>query len=220
MTSAKHDWRYILDGTLMPGLSLAVAMLILGACLWFYDRESRRYEIYSANQAAIHEDYDALVYRRRLVARYHQRYRDLQDLGFVGRENRLDWIETIRLAAKGLDLPNVAYSLEPQLEVIRPVESTSPDAEIQIYLSKLDLELGLVHEVDLRLHALHGFLIERVAIRRLRKLRLLGLGLVLPPGLLGLRLVLVAALAHGLDLGRKRGRVGSRRSLAVAKKSS
>lgn len=149
MTSAKTDWRYVLSGTLRPGLSLGVALLLLGASWWFFDRQARLYEIYSSNHEAIHEDYDALVYRRRLVERYHQRYTELQALGFVGRENRLDWIETIRRAARGLDLPNVSYSLEPQLEVIRPVNTASPTAEIQIYLSKLDLEIGLVHELDL-----------------------------------------------------------------------
>lgn len=149
MKSGNAEWRYVLDGSLIPGISLVAASLILVACLWFYDRQVRLYEIYSANHEAIHEDYDALVYRRRLVERYYQRYKELQELGFVGRESRLDWIETIRLAAKGLDLPNVSYSLEPQLEVVRPVESASPDTEIQIYLSRLELELGLVHELDL-----------------------------------------------------------------------
>ena len=149
MKSAKTDWRYILTGTFRPGLSLGVAILLLGGSLWFFNQQAQRYEIYSSNHEAIHEDYDALVYRRRLVERYYQRYTELQDLGFVGRENRLDWIETIRLAARGLDLPNVSYSLEPQLEVVRPVDTASPSAEIQIYLSKLELEIGLVHELDL-----------------------------------------------------------------------
>lgn len=128
---------------------MLVAIVLAGTSAWYYGKQESLYEIYSSNQEAIHEDYDALIYRRRLIEQYYNRYREFQELGFVGRESRLDWIETIRLAAKGLDLPNVSYSLEPQLEVIKPVETASPDAEIQIYLSKLELEIGLVHELDL-----------------------------------------------------------------------
>ena len=149
MKPARSDWTYVFTHLFRPGITLVVAAFLMGASAWFHSTQASLHEIYSANQEAIHEDYDALIYRRRLIERYYNRYRELQALGFVGRESRLDWIETIRLAAKGLDLPNVSYSLEPQLEVIRPVDTASPNAEIQIYLSKLELELGLVHELDL-----------------------------------------------------------------------
>ncbi|MGI9205890.1 MAG: hypothetical protein ACR2Q3_17880 [Woeseiaceae bacterium] len=149
MKSNRLDWRFLGKGTLVPGVSLLIAAIVFAASAWFHGSQARAYEVFSANREAISEDYDELVYRRRLLDRYHRRYRELQELGFVGHERRLDWIETIRAAAKSLDLPNVAYSLEPQLEVIRPVASASPNAEIQIYLSRLELELGLVHELDL-----------------------------------------------------------------------
>lgn len=149
MKPNRLDWKYLRKGTLLPGTSLLIAGIVLGASAWYHGTQARAYEVFTTNKEAISEDYNELVYRRRLLARYHRRYRELQDLGFVGRERRLDWIETIRTAAKSLDLPNVTYSLEPQLEVIRPVQSASPNAEIQIYLSRLELELGLVHEVDL-----------------------------------------------------------------------
>jgi len=149
MNPSSLDWTYLRKGTLIPGVTLLIAVIVFGLSAWYYGTEARAYEVFSANRAAISEDYNELVYRRQLLDRYHRRYRELQEQGFVGQERRLDWIETIRAAAKNLDLPNVAYSLEPQLEVIQPVESASPNAEIQIYLSRLELELGLVHEVDL-----------------------------------------------------------------------
>jgi len=149
MSPDNTKWRFVVKHLLRPGISMLVAIVLAGTSAWYYGKQESLYEIYSSNQEAIHEDYDALIYRRRLIEQYYNRYREFQELGFVGRESRLDWIETIRLAAKGLDLPNVSYSLEPQLEVIKPVETASPDAEIQIYLSKLELEIGLVHELDL-----------------------------------------------------------------------
>ena len=149
MKPNRLDWKYLGKGTLVPGMSLLIAAIVFGASIWYHGTQARAYEVFTANKEAISEDYNELVYRRRLLDRYHRRYRELQDLGFVGRERRLDWIETIRAAAKSLDLPNVSYSLEPQLEAVRPVEPSSPNAEIQIFVSRLELELGLVHEVDL-----------------------------------------------------------------------
>lgn len=143
------DWSYLKKGALLPGVSLLIASILFTASAWYHGSQSRAYEVLSANREAISEDYDELVYRRQLLDRYHRRYRELQELGFVGHERRLDWIESIRAAATSLDLPNVTYALEPQLEVIRPVASASPNAEIQIFLTQLELELGLVHELDL-----------------------------------------------------------------------
>lgn len=149
MKQTKLDWAYLGHGTLLPTLSLIVAAILLAFSAWYHNAQLHKHEVYSANQNAISDDYDALVYRRRLLDRYHRRYQELRDLGFVGKERRLDWIETIRSAAKDLDLPNVSYSLEPQREVVRPVDSASSTAEIQIYLSQVELELGLLHELDM-----------------------------------------------------------------------
>jgi len=149
MKADRVDWDYLFKDTLWPGLSLAVAVVAVGIGIWCYDFQQSMYEAATAHQSEIHEDYDALIYRRRLLARYHRRYNQFQSLGFVGRENRLDWIETIRTVARGLDLPNVTYSLEPQLEVVGPIASVFPGTEIEVFLSRLELDLGLVHELDL-----------------------------------------------------------------------
>lgn len=149
MKAVSVDWDYLLEDTLWPGLSLAAAIMAVGFGIWYYGSQQTIYEANTVHQSEVHEDYDALVYRRRLLARYHRRYNQFQSLGFVGRESRLDWIETIRTVARDLDLPNVTYSLEPQLEVIGPIAYAFPGTEIQVFLSRLELDLGLVHELDL-----------------------------------------------------------------------
>lgn len=149
MSHGNLDWQYLGRGLLTPVLSLSVSAIILTASTWFYTTQQSLYEAHSTNQQAMHSDYNSLVYRRRLVERYHQRYKALQEGGFVGRERRLDWITTIRKAALELELPNVSYSIEPQREVVKPVGPTSADANVQIRLSQLELELTLVHELDM-----------------------------------------------------------------------
>ena len=149
MSRGSVDWTYLRKDMLTPVISFVGATIVFACSAWFYSIEKAKYEAHSSDQQAMHSDYNSLVYRRRLVERYHQRYKQLQQIGFVGQERRLDWITSIRTAALALDLPNASYSIEPQIEVIKPVGSTFVDADVQVRLSRLDLELSLLHELDM-----------------------------------------------------------------------
>ena len=143
------DLPYVRRHTLRPALSTLVALVFLATAMWLHDRQERRFDELSANYSAVHRDYDALVYPRRLVDRYHRRYQRFHDLGFVGRESRLDWVETLRTTSNTLNVPRVSYSIEPQLEVIPPVRSVVGGEDIQLRASKVQLEMGVLHEFDL-----------------------------------------------------------------------
>jgi len=143
------DWRFVSRHTLAPGATAVIAALLLAAAAWFQHDQERAFSRFSGDHRAVHEDYEALVYRRRLVDRYHRRYEQLHALGFVGRESRLDWIETLRIATRKLTLPRVSYAIEPQLDVVAPVEAVVAGGDTRIHLSRMSLEIGLLHEVDL-----------------------------------------------------------------------
>ncbi len=149
MKPAEVDWRYLRQDTIVPLVTLAVAVVLSAASYWFVGAEKERYARISVDQDVINADYDALILRKRLVDRYHRRYERFQEQGFIGTESRLDWIETLRVAAAELKLPSLTYAVEPQLGVLAPVPSTSAETDIQIFSSRLELELGLVHELDL-----------------------------------------------------------------------
>ena len=149
MMQFEIDWPYVRRHTLRPALSALVALVFLAIAMWLHDKQERRFNELSTSHNAVHEDYDALVYQRRLVDRYHRRYERFHNLGFVGRESRLDWVETLRSTSNELNLPRVSYSIEPQLEVIPPVSSVLGGEEIQLRASKVQLEMGLLHELDL-----------------------------------------------------------------------
>lgn len=149
MNRSEIDWSYLRQDLPVPAVTAVVALIVLGLSIWFVSVQNDNYARISVNQDVMNADYDALVTRKRLVDRYHRRYGQFQQQGFIAVENRLDWVETLRESAKRLRLPSLTYSLEPQLKVVPPIPSTSVDAEIQIFLSKLELEVGLVHERDL-----------------------------------------------------------------------
>ena len=149
MNGLDFDLAYVRRHTLRPVLSALIAAVALTIAVFMHDAQVRQYSQYSANHDALHEDYDALVFQRQLVDRYHRRYQRYHDLGFIGRESRLDWIETLRTTAETLELPRVSYAIEPQLAAAAPVESVIDVNDIQIHVSRAQLEMGLIHELDL-----------------------------------------------------------------------
>ena len=149
MNRAEVDWRYLATHTLVPALTAVVMLGSLASSTWLLRSLESRYAAISVDQDTMNADYDALVVRKRLVDRYHRRYERFREQGFVGEESRLDWIETLRLVAEDLSLPQLTYSLEPQQPVVAPVPSSSPGSDVQIFVSTLDIEVGLIHEADL-----------------------------------------------------------------------
>ncbi len=149
MTRSDFDWPFVRRNMLVPAVTAVVAVLALVGAYWTHSEQVRQFSRLSGSHSAIHEDYDALVLRRRLVDLYHRRYLQFHDLGFVGRESRLDWVESLRTTTRELTLPRVSYAIEPQLQAIAPVQAMTTSDNVQVFQSRMRVEMGLVHELDL-----------------------------------------------------------------------
>ena len=149
MKQADPDWGYLRAGTLLPAATALIAATVLVISLWLYQTQQQQILRYSISQNHVHQDYESMVYRRNLIDRYHRRYQAFNQLGFVGRESRLDWIETLRATATQLKLPRLNYSIQPQMTAVSPVAAATQGSEVTIKVSQVKLELGLLHELDL-----------------------------------------------------------------------
>ena len=81
------------------------------------------------------------------ILRYLPEYRTLQQQGFVGGENRLEWIEALRAADRKAGLDGVQFRIEPQEVFQHPAASGVIASRVR--RSTMRLTLGLTHEVDL-----------------------------------------------------------------------
>ena len=149
MIPSDFDWTYVRRHTLIPFICLLASAAAVVAAHVLKQQQLELNEQITANQVVVQEDYASLVQRRRIVDRYHRRYQQFAALGFVGMESRLDWVETLRMSSGVLTLPRVSYIIEPQLNAIAPVQSILAGDDISIHVSRLDLEMSLVHELDL-----------------------------------------------------------------------
>ena len=113
----------------------------------YHVRLGGAYEQMTADHGSVNSEYEALVIRKRLLERYHRRYEMFRTHGFVANERRVDLLEVLREAGEEVGLPSLRYSLEPQ-RVLTPPPSIESDG-IRLHASRVDLELGLLHELDL-----------------------------------------------------------------------
>ena len=145
--------RFELDTTALkrPAVILLVVASIAAALLWSSDyyRTARAANLQQARSSldAAREEYRLAVEADGILKTSQQRYRQLQQRGFVGDEQRLLWIESLRNTGQEHHLYNLQYSLSQRQAVqLSGFESTE---YYQLFASPMQLQLELAHEVDL-----------------------------------------------------------------------
>ncbi|MGQ0751689.1 MAG: hypothetical protein ACT4PS_14235 [Betaproteobacteria bacterium] len=84
---------------------------------------------------------------REIITRYLERYTRLQRIGFVGEEQRINWLDGLRVANQTTDLFGVDYQISEQRAYAYAAEFGP--GEIQLHQSVMKLRFGLLHESDL-----------------------------------------------------------------------
>ncbi len=149
---------------------ILLAVVIISSALWWSSDQYKRIRVTAIQQARSDLDSTRDKYRLALEANdilktSQQRYRQLQQRGFIGDEPRLLWIESLRTTGREHHLYNLQYSLQQrQAAQLSGQENTE---HYQLYASAMKLQLNLAHEVDL-LRYLDDLERRRPAVYQLR----------------------------------------------------
>lgn len=84
---------------------------------------------------------------REVIRRYLPEYRALEKQGFIGAEERIDWLDGLRSANQQADLFGVEYQVSPQEDF--KAESALVGGGLPLRSSKMKLNFRLLHEEDL-----------------------------------------------------------------------
>jgi hypothetical protein len=79
--------------------------------------------------------------------RYLDRYRQLERAGFIGEEQRINWLDGLRVANQQADLFGVEYQIESQKAY--PYAGELNPGQVAISQSPMRLRFRLLHEDDL-----------------------------------------------------------------------
>ncbi|MCC6201397.1 MAG: hypothetical protein IT494_00155 [Gammaproteobacteria bacterium] len=145
---ARFDWVTPLRGALalcLGSVLLSVALFLAGA--YYRDRARAEFTAEQQRSRAISARYLAIDEDRRIIQEQLPEFERLAQLGIIGEERRLDWLETLRFAGETIGLPEFSYRIDPQ----RPHLSALPALAGRqgLRASQMTLDLGLLHEDDL-----------------------------------------------------------------------
>jgi len=135
----------------LPFLVLAVAIAASFLLVRFSSDKREQTEIQHRILSTALQDARSRYQRsgdeRETILRYLPAYRQLENQGFVGTEQRINWLEGLRLANTQAGLFGVTYQLDAQKPL--PLIGQSNPMSQHLHNSHMKLSFGLVHEGDL-----------------------------------------------------------------------
>jgi hypothetical protein len=128
----------------------AVAALVAAAAIYFTERlvDSASRQL-AQQQAQLKEARTRLQKsgeEREVIVRHLDGFRQLQRLGFVGEEQRINWLDGLRLANQEADLFGVDYQIGAQAPYAFAAEFNP--GQIELSQSVMRLRFRLLHEED------------------------------------------------------------------------
>jgi len=147
MSLRNLDWTHLRQGLFRPALLLLACAVVWGATTVYESRATTELQGVQQTLSSLEAERNELTERREARRKFAQLYQQLSVNGVVGPEQRLAWVQATRDAGSDLQLPYLRYTTTPQ----KPFEATwlVPGVTAPVLVSQMDLQLGLVHEVDL-----------------------------------------------------------------------
>ncbi len=84
---------------------------------------------------------------REIIIRYLDRYREMERIGYIGEEQRINWLDGLRLANRQADLFGVDYQIGTQRPYVYAAEYNP--GQLALNQSVMRLRFRLLHEEDL-----------------------------------------------------------------------
>lgn len=147
MTINKTDWAYLRRATTVLSVVMALSLgLALTSYIYVDDKRDLNHgsqggllKMKAKHQGAVNQLY--------LVENYLSDYRKLEKKGFIGKENRLNWVETLGAIADKKKVITIEYNIRA-LQPYRPAYKVNARL-FQINSSEMVLHMKLLHERDL-----------------------------------------------------------------------
>jgi hypothetical protein len=141
------DWRVLRGALVGFVLSAVVGGVLAGGGHALMQAKQLEFTRNNALFQGISGKYLAVDEEEKQIKRYFPRFLDLYQGGIIGREERLNWIETLRDAGERLRVPSLNYEINSQ-------NTFAPSFPLdlgryQLYSSEMSLSLQALHEGDL-----------------------------------------------------------------------
>ena len=147
MTREEIDWPVIKIPTITFIVVLLLSLSIIAGSWVFKEDMLSKYKKNKNRFTSVSQKYLAVDEDERIIRKYYPEFIALYKKGVIGREHRLNWIETLRASSERIKLPGLRYSISPQ-------EKYSPGFNVNLgkfalFSSSMSLTIDMLHEGDL-----------------------------------------------------------------------
>jgi hypothetical protein len=141
------DWPVIKIPTITFIVVLLVSLGLIVSSWMFKEDMLSKYKRSKNKFTSVSQKYLAVDEDERIIRKYYPEFIALYKKGVIGREHRLNWIETLRASSERIKLPGLRYSISPQ-------EKYSPGFNVNLgkfalFSSSMSLTIDMLHEGDL-----------------------------------------------------------------------
>jgi len=131
----------------IAAIAVLASLLLVG---FAYNSNANTFEDYeqlSSQRSMLKADVNELVEARDLLANMGTKFENIKLQGFYGEEDRLSWVEVLKIVSDRLKLPNLKYSISPQEKISRISNNSVPG----LFLSQsiMSIDADLLHEGDM-----------------------------------------------------------------------
>ncbi len=134
-----------------PLLLLAAVIAIAAGAIYYTHMLRLQAQTALTQQQSLLRDAQARMRRsgeeESIITQYVDKYRQLQQSGFIGDEQRIDWLNALRIANEKTDLFGVSYGIDAQQPYAYSADLNP--APFTVRQSVMKLEFRLLHEMDL-----------------------------------------------------------------------
>ena len=147
MKVAEIDWGVLRGAIIFLVVAVIVCVGLLYAGTHFTEIAVNELRQVKSGLFQVRSEYQTIDDEKRIIETYLPQYRELEESGIIGNEQRLSWVESLRRSAKTIKLPALRYELSPQEEYA--AEFPLPGGAYKVYSSNMVIDAGLLHEGDL-----------------------------------------------------------------------
>lgn len=141
------DWSVLRTSIIVLVISVALSAAVLGGSIYFERAMQAEYQQHQNRFLAISNRYLATDEEEQLIREYLPEFMEFYYRGIFGRERRLDWIETLKVAGEVIDIPSLRYEISSQSEYQQPLPVNM--GRFKLYSSTMRISMDMLHEGDL-----------------------------------------------------------------------
>lgn len=147
MTLTPSDWKVLRN----PMIVLGAVMILVGLLASFADQYREKQQLALVKQQGEYQKarskLESSGHEKETIIKYLPEYNHLLDIGFIGEERRIEWIERLRQIHGQYNLFSIDYNIGQQ-EQYKP-DYISNMGSHTLNRSVMELKLDMLHEGDL-----------------------------------------------------------------------